>query len=275
MVEPTIHLYLHESKEVSPIKFEDYVLGCMIAEMPLSFEAEALKAQAICARSYAFRKLLDKKSYPAGADLSDNIMECQAFMFWEDYYGKHPLVSRDLIKKANQAVADTRGMIILHQQEPIDAVYHSCCGGKTESALHSWGRDTAYLQSVSCAYCQSSKYYTSSYSFPNKQISGLVGKSGQQLQLSIIKKTASGRTAEIEINGKRMSGSEFRHKLGLPSNYFELEVGATKTTIYCHGYGHGVGLCQFGANGMAKAGKTAQDILCHYYGDIEFYKLPY
>ncbi|HHW61234.1 MAG TPA: stage II sporulation protein D [Syntrophomonadaceae bacterium] len=275
MVEPTIHLYRHESNTVSQMKFEDYVLGCMIAEMPLSFELEALKAQAICARTYAFRKLLDKKNYPCGADLSDNIMECQAFMVWEDYYDKHPHVSKDLIKRAQKAVQDTRGIIILYQQEPIDAVYHSCCGGKTESAFNSWGRDTAYLQSVSCSYCQSSCYYTSSYSFPNTRITGLVGKSEPWLQLSIIKKTASGRTVELEINGQRISGNEFRHKLGLPSNYFELKVGATKTNIYCRGYGHGVGLCQFGANGMAKSGKDAQAILRHYYGKIDFYKLPY
>lgn len=274
-IEPEINLYLHQTDEVSRMAFEDYLVGCLAAEMPLSFELEALKAQAVCVRTYAVRKLIDQKDYPRGADLSDNILDCQAFIFMDKYYDRHPGVPKTVIKKARQAVQETRGEILIYQQMPADTVYHSCCGGQTESAREIWGEDLTYLQSVPCSYCKSSRFYKQDFRFPTSQIISLSGQNGKKLRIKILHKSPGGRVKELEINGQRMSGPEFRKRLGLPSTWFKIDIDGDTTRIQCRGYGHGVGLCQFGANGMAKKGLGYRKILKHYYNEVEFYKFSY
>lgn len=266
--EPTVKLYLSKVDQVEKMKLEEYVVGTLAAEMPASFELEALKAQAVCARTYALRKLLMSPQYPHQADLSDDIYSCQAYT--SQYNNWNP----DLVNKIHQAVNETRGVIMLYDHKPIDALYHSTCGGQTESAINGWGKDIPYLQSVKCKYCQESTHYTN---VSRETLVNLHQKLGfsKHYNIKILQRTSSGRVKKIQINSTIISGEKFRQVFDLPSTWIYLEMKNDCLIIKARGYGHGVGMCQYGANGMAKAGKKYRQILQAYYKQIGFYEIDY
>ncbi len=273
---PTIKLYLHESKQIIELEIEEYVCGVVAAEMPASFASEALKAQALCARTYACKKIMEDRSYPLDADLSDDISCCQAFLSWTQFKDLHPAQYERLKSKIEGAVSSTRGELITYKDKPIDALYHSTCGGQTESAADVWGTEIPYLQSVDCDYCFASNYYQTrqviSYQELN-DVSGLL--SGSSTFIEISEKSPSGRAREIRINDQEISASRFRQLFNLPSTCWEFITEQDDLIINSRGYGHGVGLCQYGANGMALDGKSYKEILSYYYKDTEIYKLNY
>lgn len=269
--EPSVQLYLHEKNEVISLALENYIIGTVAAEMPASFEMEALKAQAVCARTYALKKLIDQHPYPRGADLSDDIYSCQAF---RDLSSSDQAISDSALERVQMAVKETRGEIILYQSRPIDALYHSCCGGRTDC---SWGNAPGldYLKVVTCRYCKDSPHYLETRQVDNSALAALVGSHDKNLDIRILSTSPGGRANQISINGKKIWASNLRQKLGLPSQWLSFQQGRQQTEITTRGYGHGLGLCQYGANGMAKRGKSYQQILNFYYKDIELYKLPY
>jgi stage II sporulation protein D len=269
-----IRLYRHQQKEIIEINLEEYIKGTVAAEMPASFEMEALKAQAVCARTYAVKKLLQEPSYPQGAELSDDINTCQAFVSQEDFSTRHPHF-QDLWERIGQAVEATRGEVILFDLEPIDALYCSTCGGRTEDSREVWGGAIPYLKSVKCGYCEQSSHYLNEQMVSNETLAGLTSNLKGPLTITIKSRTQGGRPKVISINGKSLAATEVRSKLGLPSSWMEFEVKKEGTLIRTHGYGHGVGLCQYGADGMARTGKDYHKILKHYYQGISFYKLDY
>jgi len=269
--EPEVRLFLHEKNELISLSLEDYIIGTVAAEMPASFDVEALKAQAVCARTYALKKLIDKHAYPQGADLSDDINVCQAF---RDTNSENSGLSRPNLNRIKKAVESTRGEIILYQSQPIDALYHSCCGGRTDSG---WGdaANIPYLQPVKCNYCQDSRHFSEVSQFNNATIKGLVGDHSNKLKINILSCSPAGRANQLSINGKTISAARLRRQLNLPSQWMSFHINDKQTEITTRGYGHGIGLCQYGANGMAKKGKSYQQILKKYYHDIDIYKLPY
>ncbi|HOQ08583.1 MAG TPA: stage II sporulation protein D [Syntrophomonadaceae bacterium] len=269
---PPVKVYRSKTQQVEQLSLEQYVLGTVAAEMPASFELEALKAQAVCARTYALRKMIEGKDYPRGADLSDDITTCQAYVNAEEFAELHPWQNEQLWAKIQQAVDETRGEVILYDNQLIDALYHSTCGGQTESARELYGKEITYLQSVPCEYCRQSKYYLTEHHFTWQQVSRLAGK-GQSIQ--VLAATSSGRIQKIKVNQKAMSGSEFRSAFGLPSTWCTIGYYSQGITITSRGYGHGMGLCQYGAQGMALQGKNYRQILAHYYPKTQLYKLPY
>jgi stage II sporulation protein D len=271
--QPEIKLYRSEYQKVITLPMEDYITGTVAAEMPASFNDEALKAQAVCARTYAFRKLLEHKPYPQQADLSDDINSCQAFISQEEFYQRHG--SKALYQKVQQAVKATRGEIMLYQGEPIDALYHSTCGGKTESAADLWGQDVPYLRSVKCRYCSQSRHYASVQVFSVQELNRSLDTTGSRPIFKITDNTSSGRIKKVLINGKELSGEKLRQLLGLPSTWCGFKVNASRVEIHSRGYGHGLGLCQYGAGGMAEEGKDYHQILKHYYQGVEFSTLNY
>ncbi|WP_054693603.1 stage II sporulation protein D [Syntrophomonas palmitatica] len=272
-LEPSVSVYLSQKDTKDNLKIEQYITGTVAAEMPASFATEALKAQAVCARTYAFKKLLDHTKYPLGADFSDDISCCQAFITQDEFEERHPL-SPALYKKIEKAVNDTRGQIMLYNGQPLDALYSSCCGGQTDSSLYAWGKDVPYLRTVKCPYCKSAKPYKSMQYIPSEQICRQLNVA-KPLSIKIIKRSISGRTTALEVNGKVMSAAAFRSAFNLPSTWWEFKITPQKVIVYSRGYGHGLGLCQYGANGMAQSGYNYQQILKHYYGDFSLYKLPY
>ena len=273
--EPCIKLYLNQEKKTIELLLEDYIVGTAAAEMPASFEIEALKAQAVCARTYAFCKLLKNKKYPDGANLSDDINSCQAYISKEEFYRRHPGY-KGLYKKVREAVGQTRGEIMIYDDQPIDALYHSTCGGRTESAVSIWGKDVPYLQSVKCHYCKQSRHYENVQVFSVQEFTNSLGvNNGRQPQVQVRENTPSGRVKKVKINDRELSGEQLRHILGLPSTWCDFKINEGRVEIESRGYGHGLGLCQYGANGMALSGKTYHQILKHYYNHIEFSQLKY
>lgn len=267
--EPGVQLYLHNKDEVISLTLENYIVGTVAAEMPASFGMEALKAQAVCARTYAIKKIIDQHPYPRGANLSDDITCCQAFC---DISSQD--ISQSALNRVKAAVEATRGEIILYNSRPIDALYYSCCGGKTDS---SWGNAPGldYLKVVKCEYCKDSPHYLEKHQVKNSVLAALVGSSDKNLEIRILSTSPGGRANQISINGKKIWASDLRQQLGLPSQWLSFQIGRQQTEITTRGYGHGLGMCQYGANGMAKCGKDYKQIINHYYQDIEIYKLPY
>lgn len=273
--EPYVKLYLHQENKIIKLLLEEYIIGTAAAEMPASFEEEALKAQAVCARTYAFRKLLENKKYPGGASLSDDINSCQAYISQEEFYRRHPGY-KHLYKKVREAVEQTQGEIMIYHNEPIDALYHSTCGGRTESAVNVWGTDVPYLRSVKCCYCKESHHYESVQVFSVQDFTNSLGVNNNcRPQVQISENTPNGRVKKININNRELSGEKLRHVLGLPSTWCVFNINESRVEIKSRGYGHGLGLCQYGANGMALEGKSYHQILKHYYKDIEFSQLKY
>jgi stage II sporulation protein D len=269
---PKITVYRSQSNQVERLDLEQYLVGAVAAEMPASFEPEALKAQAICARTYALRKLMDGKPYPLKADLSDDINTCQGYVNYQEFFRLHPYKSKEWWSKIQQAVEDTRGEVVLYEHQLIDALYHSTCGGQTASAQEVFGCEIAYLQSVKCDYCKISKRYKTEQAFAWSEIAAI---SGEGTCIQVMATTSSGRIKQVKVNEKTMSGPAFRQAFALPSTWCTISVNEQGVTMVSRGYGHGVGLCQYGAQGMALQGKNYQQILRHYYPRTRIYKLPY
>jgi len=273
-LEPYIKLYLHEQGTIVSMDLEQYIKGVVTAEMPASFDIEALKAQAVCARTYAIKKLIEEHSYPQGADLSDDINSCQAYAPLLNNDKIDPY-TRELAQRIKEAVESTRGEIMLFDSKPIDALYCSTCGGKTESAGAVWGTDISYLRAVKCDDCAKSSHYQNSQTINNEDINKLVGDKGDTLNIKVLAQTPSGRLKSLSINGHQLDADTLRKDLNLPSSWVEFHSSAHTTVINTRGYGHGVGLCQYGANGMAQRGKDYHQILKKYYAGINFYILTY
>lgn len=273
--QPYIKLYLHQENRVIKLKLEDYIIGTVAAEMPASFELEALKAQAVCARTYALRKLVEGRKYPLDADLSDDINSCQAYISPAEFKNRNPRYYKPLLDKIEQACHSTRGLIMVYNDQPIDALYHSTCGGKTETAAEAWGLEVPYLHSVKCGYCTASKYYKTSLAVSADQLQTLTAHNIGTLTLRVVERSSSGRVKKLEINQQPISAEKFRRSLNLPSTWWEFNNEKDKLIITSHGYGHGVGLCQFGANGMAKEGNNYREILNKYYQHIDFCTLKW
>lgn len=270
--EPPITVYRSKTGKLETMSLEKYIVGTVAAEMPASFELEALKAQAVCARTYALRKLSEGKVYPREANLSDDINTCQAYVNQSEFINLHPGQAELWWDKIQQAVKETRGEVILYDNQLIDALYHSTCGGQTESAFEVWGQNIPYLQSVTCRYCQESRRYKTVQVFSWQEVSANTGKGHS---IKVMETSSSGRIKRVKVNQKIMSGSQLRQLFRLPSTWCSFHTDNNELTITSHGYGHGVGLCQYGAQGMAKQGNDYQTILKHYYRQTRVYKLPY
>lgn len=271
VAEPQIKLYLNKENKTISLGLEEYITGTVAAEMPALFETEALKAQAVAARSYTLRRVYAAHKYKSDCDMSDDINECQAYIGKEAFEQIHGKKS-NLWEKISRAVAETRGEIMTYDGIPIDALYHSTCGGRTESAYAAWRKSVPYLESVVCDYCKNSPRYEDHKNFSTNELVKAIGEAGE---IQIVETTTSGRAKIVSINKRRISGEEFRSLLGLPSNWVTVKATKTGITVNSRGYGHGIGLCQNGANGMARTGLGYHDILKTYYKGTDFLKLNY
>lgn len=247
---------------VITLSMSDYLIGVVGAEMPASFPLEALKAQAVVARTYALKrissgqKLTDTVSTQAYKDNNQLRREWQGN--FDTYYNKIKL-----------AVTSTNNMTIKYNGTYIDAVYHSTSNGRTEDAVHVWGNSVPYLKSVESSWDKNASSYLRT---EEKELSVLLTLLGIDLSdessIEIVSRNASGRVSSIRIGNKNYSGVELRNLLGLRSADFDLEVQNNKVIITTRGYGHGVGMSQYGAKGMAENGYNYQQILRHYYQGI-------
>lgn len=252
--------------EIETLDLEEYILGVVLREMPADFEIEALKAQAVVARTYAMRREGIGRKH-AGAPVCTDPSCCQGYISPDAYEG-----DTKNIEKVRQAVEQTAGLVLLYDRKLIDATYYSCSGGRTEDALSVWGTDIPYLQSVPSPGEEHATYYTDSVTYTVETFQSLLGKTlpgRPEGWLGEITYTDGGGVDTIELSGNKYSGTELRQKLNLRSTAFVISAIGDTVTITTKGYGHRVGMSQYGADAMALQGSGFTEILSYYYQGTE------
>lgn len=275
----TIKLLHTKTQEIEEIKLDEYLYGVVSAEMPASFEKEALKAQAVVARTYTIYKIENNEGKHGEANICDDSGCCQAWISKEDRFTKWEEASREANwNKIVEAVESTKGKYITYEGKPINAFFHSNSGGKTETTLNVWGGSGyPYLQSVSTsgedAYIQyKSEVTLTKEGFINKikeKYSDFEIDFNDEKCISILEYTEGNRVKKIRIGNKEFSGVEIRTLIGLKSANFNIEIKGDNIYFSVVGYGHGVGMSQTGADSMAKAGKNYEEIIKHFYTGVE------
>lgn len=259
-----------KTNQIKEIPFEDYIKGVVAGEMPATFEKEALKAQAVASRSYAMYQMTNTKDkeydvvntttnqvYLTDEKLKEN---------WKDEYPQK-------INKIKEAIIETKGEYLTYQGNIVNAMFFSTSVGKTENSEEVFVSDLPYLRSVDSKWDERSPVYEDTYTFTLKDFYQKLNLPyNENLKIEILEKTVTGRIRTLKINEQEMKGRDFQNKLSLRSNYFEIIQDKEKITINTKGFGHGVGMSQYGANGMAKEGYTYEEILKHYYKGVEIKK---
>ncbi len=276
--EPMVRVWLHEEDKVVKYSLEEAVIHVIAAEMPASFPEEALKAQAVVARTYIMRRLPApwgsvERHKAEKADICDDFQHCQAFLQDDELKNHWGNASEKWLARIEQAVEGTRGQVLTWQGQLVDPVYHSTCGGHTESAAGCWQHDVPVLQSVDCPWDTESPRYLSCEVFSFEQLMEKLQVSREELmQLSIKGRTEGNRVSQVIAGEKSWSGTDFRSILGLNSANFSFVRMDENWLFTVQGYGHGVGMCQYGAKGMAEAGYDFQNILQYYYQNVTLVK---
>lgn len=278
-----ISLYNPYTDTVSEIPLEEYVMGVVAAEMPAEFHIEALKAQAIAARTYAMsrmQKFSDGHPEHKLAPLCKAV-HCQAYLSMEEL---REVKGENWIEnywgKIEEAVDSTKGILMYYKVEIIEPLYHSTSGGMTEDAVNVFASDSPYLKGVLSPYEEEAPKYRTVTTitvdeFINKIKSkypdAKIDKDNFSEKMRLIERTPSGRIKKLAIDKIVIEGSDLRDLLELNSTNFTITYDQKLNIIdiVTYGYGHGVGMSQWGANGMAKKGSTYIDILKHYYTDIK------
>ncbi|WP_238906089.1 stage II sporulation protein D [Clostridium sp. YIM B02506] len=270
-----------ESNSNEEMDLEEYIVGVIAAEMPAEFEIEALKAQAIAARTYALKRIVTPCEQANGADICDTV-HCQVYISKEKRMGmwdKSQEEEENYWKKFQQAVQETKGKVLSYEGKLVlYPQFFSTSWGKTEDSASVFASDVPYLKSVDSPGEEDSKSYKSNKELTVEEFVKLVNNKYKEAKLSasnlngsvsILSKNPGGSVAEVKLGGAKIKGTEFRTLLNLKSANFTIKVANGKVNIECIGYGHGVGMSQRGANVMAKAGTKSEEILKHYYQGVE------
>ena len=238
--------------------------------MPASFENEALKAQAIAARTYATYKINNSNgNYDVVTDVSNQkyITTDEMKVKWQTEFDKY-------YNKIKEAVLSTKGMIMTYNDEVIEAFYFAMSNGYTEDASLVFNENLDYLESVESKYDNNNlNNFEVTTKFSKDEICNKLKITCENLSFSNIERSNTNRVNYITINEKKIKGTEFRSKIGLRSTDFDIKIDNNDVYITTRGYGHGVGMSQYGANGMAKEGKNYEEILKYYYKNIEITNL--
>lgn len=250
---------------IKEMKLEEYLIGVLLMEIPGDFHIEAQKAQAVVARTYTLRTTLFKEKHPSNAICTDPGC-CQGFRDPTEY-----LLSggnRERVAMASQAISQTSGQVLMYQDMPIDATYFSCSGGKTEDALAVWGVDVPYLRSVTSPGEETAAHYWDSVQFSLEEFQRALGQKLEGSPYNWFGATTYTRGGGVEnmlIGGRLYTGTDLRALLGLRSTAFSVSVANDIVTITTRGFGHRVGMSQYGAQAMALNEKSYEEILMHYY----------
>ena len=273
-----VPVYITGEKRIETVPLETYVRNVVAAEMPAEFELEALKAQALAVRTYIVKRWLDQDTSHVpvpGALVTDTTAhqvyadEDQMKRQWGDKYAAY-------LEKLNRAVNETKDLILTYRHEPIQAAFFSTSNGYTENSEDYWQVYVPYLRSVPSPWDKTlSPKYKETVVFSLIRFASLIGipasvpaREGNAF-MQVLDTTEGHRIKTIRVAGKTMTGREMREKLNLNSSQFEWNVVGPNIEFTTYGYGHGVGMSQWGANGMAKEGKDAASIVKHYYQGIE------
>ncbi len=279
----TIKLLHSASNEVEEVNLDEYLYGVVSAEMPASFEKEALKAQAVVARTYTIYKIKANSKKHENADICDSASCCQAWISKEDRLSRWEESSREENwNKIVQAVDSTKGKIITYNGEPINAFFHSNSGGMTETTVNVWGgTNYPYLQTVATSGEDTYTQYHSEVTYTKQTFIDKIKQNHSDFEINfddaecikILEYTDGNRVKKIKIGNLELSGVEVRSLLGLKSANFKVSIEADNIKFEVIGYGHGVGMSQTGADSMAKSGSNYEEIIKHFYTGVEITNL--
>ncbi len=251
--------------QVQTMALQEYLTGVLMGEMPADFAPEALKAQAVVARTYT----LKNQKHPQASVCTDSAC-CQAYCAPADYLAAgHSAEQADTLR---QAVLDTDGQVLTYDGRLIDATYFSCSGGRTEEALAVWGTDVPYLQAVDSPGEEHATHYVDTVHFTAAEFTACLGAEldgSPATWIGEVTYTAGGGVQTMQIGGTSYSGVQLRQLLGLRSTAFQMTAVGDMITVTTKGFGHRVGMSQYGADAMAVAGSDYSEILSHYYPGTE------
>lgn len=260
------------TQKIEKIEIEEYVTGVVAGEMSISFHIEALKAQAVAARSYVLKRLdyNKNKEYDVVDGVSNQVFLDNEYLKqrWKDKYNEN-------IYKLKKAVLETSLEYIAYDGKIADALFFSTSNGFTENSEEIFSFETPYLRSVESVWDEkTSPVFNDQKNFSKDDFFSLLGiKKSNEIKVEVLKKSSTGRVLNLKINNIEMEGSEVATKLGLRSNDFEIINEGNNIKIKTNGYGHGVGMSQYGALGMANEGYLYDEILKHYYKGITIEKI--
>lgn len=293
-------VYRHDLDEVVPMSLEEYVMGVVAAEMPANFHLEALKAQAVAARTLALHLLQENRP------LADHPEAVISTDFRTHQAWKSPEAAREewgisfywRWAKIAKAVSATRGIVMMYGDEVIYPAYHASSGGRTEDSENYWTSYMPYLRSVDDPYSAQDRYAQTEAVIAKSELWTAIARRGggaatvlarageatgdarvespardhaepESLTVEILSRYPSGRVERVRVGDVVMTGRELRETLGLRSNWFDVEDRGGSVRFLVRGYGHGIGMSQYGADAMARAGFTFDQILSHYYTGVE------
>ena len=275
----TIKLLHASTADVEELPLDTYLYGVVSSEMPASFEKEALKAQAVVARTYTIYKIQNNSQKHEGADICDNSACCQAWISKEDRLAKWEESTREEYwNKIVTAVEETKGKIITYEGKPINAFFHANSGGKTETTLNVWGGSGyPYLQTVATTGEEGYTQYQSEVICTKQEFTDKIKEKhsdftidfSQENCIQVLEYTDGDRVKTIQIGNLSFSGVEIRTIFGLRSANFTITIEGDNIKFSVLGYGHGVGMSQTGADSMAKAGSDYVEIIKHFYTGVE------
>ena len=260
-----------EDETITKIPFEEYIVGVLSGEMPAEFQSEALKAQAVAARSYVLKKMENNnKDY----DVVDTVMN-QVYLDdnklkekWKNKYDEY-------LKKIKKAVSDTKGEYLTYDNKIVEAFFFSTSTGKTENVEEVFSENLPYLRSVNSEWdSEVSPVFNETNTISLEDFYSKLGITySDNLNVQILETTSTGRTKKLKINDTEFIGTDFSKKLGLRSNYFTITKLESNVLITTKGYGHGVGMSQYGAQAMAIKGYKYDEILKYYYQNVQIKKM--
>lgn len=261
-----------ENGTIDRVPFEEYIKGVLAGEMPTSFEMEALKAQAVAARSYVMKKM--EQNTEEDYDVVDTVMN-QVYLDENTLKEKWQEKYEEKNNKLKQAILETKGEYMTYNNEVIEAFFFSTSTGKTENSGEVFQTQLPYLRSVDSSWDQevSPVFQENNNLSLTEFYQKLNLEYNEELKIEITKTTSTGRVKELNINGQSFKANDIYQKLNLRSTFFDIKQKGKQVEITTKGYGHGVGMSQYGALAMAKKGYKYQDILKYYYQGIEIKKL--
>lgn len=264
-----VRVYKEKENVIESVPLEEYVYRVVSSEMPATFNKEALKAQAVASRTYVMYQINKNKDKDYDVYDSENSQvystEDKLKEKWKDKYSEYS-------NKIKKVVVETMGEFIFYNNEIIDALFFSTSVGYTENSEAVFSESLPYLRSVESKWDMDSPSYESEKSFSKQEFCNMLNTDCSNLIIEVLSKTDTGKIDKIKINNKEYTGKELRSILGLRSSYFEI-INENNIIIKTKGYGHNVGMSQYGANGMANLGYKYKDIIKHYYTNVEVKKL--
>ena len=256
--------------KILKIPLEEYIIGVVAGEMPATFNLEALKAQAVASRTYVLKRVNTEKDYDVedGTGNQVYIDYDQMKEKWKENYNAN-------LKKVTDAVMSTKGEVIIYDNNLIDALFFSTSNGYTENSKDVFSSELPYLVSVKSNWDEKESPVFNSVKEVSTQefLFNLGLDTSQNINIKNIERTLSNRIKTLEINGKQYKGTEIRKIFGLRSTCFDIELQDNKVKFIVTGFGHGVGLSQYGSNGMAKEGYDYKKIIQYYYQNCKIKKL--